>query len=128
MRVAVAERGLEHHVAKSGEEAVERVTAELADGGPGKATFDPLMGMYWMIVTHIAENTPLNVLILMAGNCPLCMANEGRAAAFPGGCGEPDCDDPVLCASPTYYDGWIDLAADGAAAEHVRLFGEDCRA
>jgi len=48
------------------------------------------------------------------------------AATFPGGCGKPECDDPVRCASAAYYDVWIDYAADDQVAAHTRLFGDSC--
>jgi hypothetical protein len=128
MRSAVAKRGIDHHVAKSGGEALAQMTSELADGGPGRSTFDPLMGMHWAIIGNLSEHTPMGVSVMFADGCPLCEANAGRAAAYPGGCGRPDCNDPENCASPTFYDPWIDRAADDQVTEHVRLFGAECRA
>lgn len=127
MREAVAARGLDHHVAGDGGEAVSRMASELVDGGAGKSTFEPLMAMHWAIVGNIVGATPLTMVDLIAyDGCPLCLANGRRHATFPEGCGEPDCDNPTRCASPTYYDEWIEYAANDQSAEHTRLFGPDC--
>lgn len=66
--------GLDHLVAKSGEEAAEMMVAEL-DGTGDKRVFDPLMSAYWAITSNALSSGGLYLLSPDEdGNeyCPLC--------------------------------------------------------
>lgn len=123
MREAVKERGLEVYVAPSGEEAARRTAAAISDPDNERATFDPLMGLHWAIVTNLMHMTPLGLSLMVGEGCPLCEANTARHEAFPNGCGQSDCPDPVSCAGPNFYDWMIARAADDMAEQAQRLFG-----
>ena len=69
LRAAIEARGLSHLVAKSGEAAHARMTAEL-NGTADSSTYDPLMNAHWMITNRALQ---MGGLYLMTGDyCPLC--------------------------------------------------------
>lgn len=95
LRDAIEERKLDHLVAKSGEEAAERMKAEL-EGTAGVSNFDPLMSAHTMIVGNALN--ALGPALLMGDYCPLCEIEKTAKAE-----GIED-----LTAT-----GWITGAADG---------------
>jgi len=62
--------------------------------------FDPLMGAHWAIIGNLSTNNPG---VLFMDGCPLCYANRAHLE----GCSDPTCTDRA-----TYYDSWIERAAD----------------
>jgi hypothetical protein len=75
-RDSVARAGLEHLVAKSGEEAARNTAAEIR-GEP--ANFDPLMSMNWHWVSSALQNGGLYLLsktddetVNEGYHCPIC--------------------------------------------------------
>lgn len=74
LRAAINDRGLSHLVAKSSEEAMESIVAQL-QGGEGD--YDPLMDCYWMITNRALE---VGGLYLLSGDlCPVCEAMKHTA-------------------------------------------------
>ena len=68
MREAVRLRGMEHLVARSGEEAVADLTAQL-EGTATQQNWDPLMAAHWAILTRVMRSMGLAAL---GDFCPLC--------------------------------------------------------
>jgi hypothetical protein len=69
MRSAIEDRGLSGLVAKSGEEAAERIKTELEGG---QAAFDPLMSMNWHFSSAAIECGGLTQGDDGKPRCPLC--------------------------------------------------------
>lgn len=99
LRTAIKDRGLYALVADSGHQAVSNMVSELNDG-PTIDNFDPLMSAHWAIVNNLADIEPR---VLFMDDCPLCFANRAHAE----GCVVPDC-----AGGTTYFDEWINKAAD----------------
>ena len=95
LRVAIRERGLEHLVAKSGQDAFENIKSELSGTKPD---YDPLMDCNNMIWSRGLECGGLRML---AGDlCPICEAvANGETESF-----------------------WIDGPAD-SALQHCQKLG-----
>ncbi len=71
LRKAIESRGLSHLVAKTGEDAAKRLTAEVK-GTATDRTFDPLMSAHNMIVGRAIE---MGGIYLLTGEyCPICEA------------------------------------------------------
>ena len=99
LRDAIKARGLYALVAESGQQAADNIVSELAHG-PTIDNFDPLMSAMWAIVSNLSVNNPS---VLFMDDCPLCFANREHAER---------CQDPDCLEGATYYDRWIDRAAD----------------
>lgn len=117
LRAAIADRGIEHLVARSGAALVARVM----DDEAGKPGFDPLFFAHNQIVGNAMSLVGLS---LMAPNedgserCPLCYLQSLHEAT----CSEADC-------KWTYEQTWIPGAAGEAFTEAVRhgLVASDSR-
>ncbi len=73
LRVAIEHRGMSHLVAKSGQEAMNNIKAEL-DGTKKKGDYDPLMDCNNMIWSRGLECGGLRML---SGDiCPICEATK----------------------------------------------------
>jgi hypothetical protein len=100
LRTAMTARGLDHLGAKSGEDAIASVKAEL-DGE--ETEFDPLMACHWMITSRAIEIGGLYLMTKKEDGgdyCPICEA--AAHADVPLGVVE---------------DYWINGPADAAQAE-----------
>jgi hypothetical protein len=109
LRKAIADRGLDHLVAKSGEKAAERIKAEL-EGTATDTSYDPLMGAHNMIVSRSLQVGGLYMMALdESGNhrCPICEAMKHSRI----GPNEGDFRDAAHVESH-----WIDGPADAALA------------
>ncbi len=69
LRQAIADRGLSHLVAKSGEEAVAAIARQV-EGQSTKADFDPLMNANFAIFSAFLQDAGINALRF--DGCPLC--------------------------------------------------------
>lgn len=73
LREAISARGLDHLVARSGEEAIQRAEQEINNTATD-ANYDPLMSAHWMIMGNALQGSGL---YLMTGDyCPLCEVNK----------------------------------------------------
>lgn len=69
LRTAIKERGLDHLVSKSGEEAVQRMVEEI-EGVESNNNFDPLIAAHNMILDRALQ---MGGLYLFSGDyCPIC--------------------------------------------------------
>lgn len=74
LRAAIQTRGLNHLVARSGEEATQRLRDEL-EGTADNKTFDPLMAAHNQITARALEAGGIE--LLSSGDCPLCFIELG---------------------------------------------------
>jgi hypothetical protein len=102
LRKAVADRGMDHLVAKSGQEAAERTKSEIEDG-PQPANFDPLMRLHWMISGRVLEG--FGLYLMLGDYCPMCEAGKHCEK----------CREEV--------ETWPDSAADAVKEEYDRQIG-----
>lgn len=112
LRAAVTQRGMDHLVAKSGEEAMASMVAELG-GTATKQDWDPLMAAHWAIVTRVTERVGLAALTT-PDFCPLCAVQESYehvAATY----------DPIP-AGAVDAQHWVDSCMD-AMLRHARECG-----
>lgn len=137
LRAAIEGRGLGHLIAQGGERAALNFSRELAAGKQTIATFDPLMGAHWSIVSNAmktVERAGGNPLYLMGDGpedeveipggegktwprCPLCYLGLAHELT----CREPQCKLP-------HVDGYawmIDRAADDQVAAWRELKEEE---
>lgn len=104
LRTAIKDRGLYALVADSGSQAASNMVSEIADG-PTIDNFDPLMNAHWTIISNLSAIDP-NILFM--DDCPLCYGNRMHAQK---------CKDVTCPGGATYYDEWIDKAADDQVDE-----------
>lgn len=104
LRVAIDSRGLSALIAESGEQAISNTLSEL-NNGPTIDNFDPLMSAMWAIVRNLSD---IDSSILFMDDCPLCFGNREHAK----GCADPSCT-----GGATYFDMWIERAADDQVVE-----------
>lgn len=102
LRNAINDRGLTDLVPKTGEEAIERVKKQQANGGKiTPETYDPLITAHNMIVANALKAG--GIYMLEGDFCPLCEldknAEEMKETA----------------------DDWIRKSADGVAAYAVEI-------
>lgn len=103
LRDAIKARGLSALVAESGQQAIDNLGSELAHG-PTIDNFDPLMGAFWAITSNLSDIDPRT---LFMDDCGLCFANKEHEQR----CQVPDCE-----GGATYFDSWIERAADDQVA------------
>jgi hypothetical protein len=98
LRSAVRERGMEHLVAKSGEDAHAAMVRQVKGEPEERDDFDPLMSATWMIYGRFIETVGLEAM--QGEKCPLCECREGYRQA--GTCDNGDeiwiagCTDSLL--------------------------------
>ena len=110
LKAAIKDRGLDHLVAKSGEEAAAMIAMITARLSGDKSQYDPLVDCHWMISRKGLEEGGLYLMGQKEDGspyCPICVA----LAHLP--------DDVTLEEAVAY---WIDGPAN-AALEHCRKLG-----
>lgn len=115
LRSAIVERGLDHLLAKTGEEVVARTVAAIEHPERERSTFDPLMNAMWLLVNKVADVFgPQGMLLLIqdesdgSDRCPLCFLQVEHDKA----CQNPRCQS---------FDLWCGYAADDMLQEAKRL-------
>ena len=77
LRKAIEDRGMEHLVAKSGEECVQKLVDDIEQ--PNKSTFDPLMGSHNMILFRALRDYGLEIMMQNedgSDRCPICFLDS----------------------------------------------------
>lgn len=78
LRKAIADRGLEHLVGKSGQEAADSMVRQL-EGTATEQDFDPLMNANWAITAAYVRDAGAGAILSARGNiCPLCEVERSR--------------------------------------------------
>lgn len=77
LRTAVSERGLDHLVSKSGEEAAQRMT-NMGNGSSDPADFDPLMAANMAIISYYVSHIGIDGISEQL--CPVCEAAKNSDA------------------------------------------------
>jgi hypothetical protein len=111
LRKAIDDRGMGHLVAKSGEECVKKLVADIEQ--PSKSTFDPLMGSHNMILSRALHDYGLEIMMQNedgSDRCPICFLDAKHKES----CIDPGC-------TWIYEKSWIQGVADDALIEAKRL-------
>ncbi len=118
LRTAIAERGLDHLVAKGGAQAARNLASELRDG-PAIQSFDPLMVAHNAILMHAMDAVGLAALAPNddgTDRCPQCFLNAEHERQ----CSGPPCTLPLKNA----FDDWTAKAADMAKTQYEDLLAK----
>lgn len=101
LRAKITERGLSALVPESGEEAVAKVSDQLAGAPLTVDNFDPLMGAMWAIVSNLMDT--FGIVVMTSPGCPLCSANRAH---------HEQCQDEECPGGEFAFDYMLDRAAD----------------
>jgi hypothetical protein len=111
LRKAIIDRGMEHLIAKTGEECIKKLVTDIDQHS--KTTFDPLMGAHNMIISQALNDCGLEVMMQNedgSDRCPICWMDTKHK----DNCTDPNC-------IWTYEENWIQGVANDALTEAKRL-------
>jgi hypothetical protein len=124
MRAKLKELGIDHLGAKTGQQAVTDLSAQI-ERGPGfevpNDEWDPLMSMNFNFMSQALNVVGLRAMEPDFG-CPLCHARESydQHNTPTGRCDEPGCPVYVAPGQPPTDDEWIDGCGEVMRAEALR--------